>query len=153
MMRFEIADDGAGVRTQLGAEGVRIGFEGQKISIGAEDFVLVDGAFADFREKKFPDAGRPTRTHGVDTTVPMIHIANEADATRGRRPDGEARSGNACDRVEVRAEFLVGVVVATLADEVEVEVRQEKSKRVGVEDFEAFAVMSAALDFVAAGLE
>ena len=152
LMRFEIADDGAGVRTQLGAEAVRVGFEGQKISVGTEDFVLVDGAFADFGKKKFPDPRRPTRTHGVDAAVPVIHIANDADTTRGRRPDGEARSGNACDRVEVRAEFLVGVVVATLADEVEVEVRQEKRKRVGVEDFEAFAVMSAALDFVAAGL-
>ena len=112
LMRFEIADDGAGVRPQLGTEGVRVGFEGQKISVGAEDFVFVDGAFANFGKKKFPDAGRPTRTHGVDAAIPVIHITNNADATRGRRPDGEARSGNAGDRVEVRAKFLVGVVVA-----------------------------------------
>jgi len=151
LMRFEIADDGAGVGAQLGAEGVRVGFEGQKISVGAEDFIFVDGTLADFGKKKFPDAGRPARTHRVDAAVPVIHIANDADATRGRRPDGEARSGNAGDRVEVRAKFLVGVVVAALADEVEVEVRQEKRKRVWVEDFEAFAIMSAPLDFVAAG--
>ena len=75
------------------AKGVGIGFEREKIALRADDFVFVDGAFADFGEEKLPDSGRAARTHGMDAAVPVIHVADDADAFGGGRPDGEMRSG------------------------------------------------------------
>jgi len=150
LVRFEIGDDGAGVGTKFSTKGIGIGFERQKITVRAEDFVFVDGAFGDFREKEFPDTGGAARAHRMDAAVPLIHVANDADALCGRGPDGEVRSGDANNRMEMRAEFLVGVKVAAFANEVEVKVGEEKGEGVGIENFEGFAMVGAALDFVAA---
>ena len=150
LMRFEIGDDGAGVGAQLRVEAVGIGFEREKISVWADELVFIDGAFGDFGKEKFPDARRAARTHGVDTAVPVIHITNDADATSGWRPDGEVRAGDTGDGAKVCAEFLVSVKVAALADEMEIEIGEEKRKGVGIENFKRFVRVGAALDFVAA---
>src|SRR5262249_41031541 len=86
---FEIDDDGAGVGAEFGAKGVRIGFQRQEISVRAGDFEFVDGALFGVRKKKFPDAGRAARAHGVDAAVPAVEIADEADATRAWSPDSK----------------------------------------------------------------
>src|SRR5258705_1362658 len=132
-MRMEIGYYGASVGTKLGLESVRIGFEREKISLRAEDFVFVNGAFADFGKEKLPDAGGSAGTHGMDATVPAIHVANNADATCGRSPHSEMRSRYVCDGVEMGAELFVGVEMAAFANEVEVEIGEEgwKSVRVG----------------------
>ncbi len=117
----------------------------------AEDFVFVDRAFGDFGEEEFPDAGRATRAHGMDTAVPAIHIADDADARRGRRPYGEMCAGDTGDSVKVCAEFFVGVKMAAFADEVEIEVGEEKREGVRIENLEGFTV-GAELNFVAAWL-
>ena len=152
LVRFEIGDDRAGLGAEFAAKSVGIGFEREKVAVGAEDFVFVDGAFGDFGEKEFPDAGRAARTHGMDAAVPAIHYPDDADAFRGGRPDGEMSSGNPSDGVEMRAEFFVSVEVAAFADEMEIEVREEKREGVRIENFEGFAGVGAELDFVAAGL-
>ena len=68
------------------------------------------------------------------------------------RPDGEVGSGDSSDGVEMRAEFFVGVEVAAFADEVEIEVGEEKRESVRIENFEGFAGVGAELNFVTAGL-
>lgn len=151
-MGIEIGDDRAGLGAEFAAEGVRIGFKREKIAVGAEDFVLVNGAFGDFREEQFPDAGRTAGPHGMDAAVPAIHVTNDADAFCGRSPDGEMSAGNASNGVEMRAKLFVGVEVAAFADEMKIEVREEKRKGVGIEDFKGFAGVGAELNFVAAGL-
>src|SRR5690349_13650876 len=55
-MRFEIGDDRAGVWSQLGAEGVGIGFERKHVSVRTDDFEFVDGAFGEFGDEDFPDS-------------------------------------------------------------------------------------------------
>src|SRR5205814_8389810 len=152
LMGFEIGDDGAGVGAKLRMEAVGIGFEWEKISVRADELVFVDGAFGDFGKEKFPDAGRAPRAHGMDTAVPVIHITNDADATSGRRPDGEMRAGDTGDSAKMRAEFLVSVKVAAFADEMEIEIGEERRKGVGIENFKRFVRVGAALDSVAARL-
>ena len=152
MMRIEIGDDRAGLGTKFAAEGVRIGFEREKISVGAENFVFVDGAFADFGEEKFPDAGRASRTHGMDATVPAVHIAYDADTFCCRGPDGEVGSGDASDGVEMRAEFFVSVEMTAFADEMQIEIGEEKRESVRIENFEGLIGVGAALNFVTARL-
>jgi len=147
---LQIADHGAVIRAELAAKGVGIGFEREKISPRADNLVFVNGAFADFRKEKFPDAGRAARTHGMDASVPVIHVADDADAFGGRRPDGEVSTGDSRDGVKVRAKFFVGVKVTAFVHQVKVEVGEEKRESVRVKKFKRFAEMGAALDFVAA---
>lgn len=149
---IEIGDDGAGGGTDFGAEAVGVGFERKNVVLRADDFVFVDGAFLEFGNEEFPDSGRAARAHGMDAAVPIIENTDEADAARGRRPDGEVNAGNSGDGAKMRAEFFVSVVVAALAHEMEIEFADEVRKGVGVVKFERIAAMGAALNFVAARL-
>src|SRR5258707_1596246 len=103
LVRVQIGNDGAGVGAQLGLESVRIGFERKKIAVRAENFVFINGAFADFGEEKFPDTGGSARTHGINAAIPVTHVADDADAASGGCPYGETCSCYACYGVEMRA--------------------------------------------------
>src|SRR6267142_1418721 len=85
---LQVGDDGAGFGTKLGTKCVRIRLEGKESSVWSSDFVFIDGAFAKIGKEKLPDAERAARTHRMDAAVPPVEIADDADATRGRRPDG-----------------------------------------------------------------
>ncbi len=148
---MKVGDHRAGVGAQLGLESIGIGFEREKISVRAENFIFVHGAFAHFREKKFPDARRTAWTHGMNAAVPVIHIAHDTDAAGRGRPDGEVRSGHSRDRLEVRAKLFVSVEVAAFTEEMEIKIGEKERECVGIEDFEGFASVSATLNFVTAG--
>jgi hypothetical protein len=55
-MGFEIGDNRSGVRSQLGAEAIGIGFQWEHVAVVSDNFVFVDRAFAGFREEEFPNA-------------------------------------------------------------------------------------------------
>src|SRR5216684_854217 len=142
---FQIGDDGAGVGAKLGTEGVGVGLERKNVSIRTNDFEFVNGAFGQFGKENFPDAGGAARAHGMDAAVPTIEVADDADAARAGRPDGKVDAANAFEGDEMRAEFLVGVVVATFAHEIQVELGEDARKSVGVVEFKRLAVVRAAL--------
>src|ERR1700719_3892443 len=114
-MSMQVGYHRAGVGAQFALKGVWISFEGEKISVWTENLVFVDGACSDFGKKEFPDAGGAAGAHGMDATVPMVHVTDDADAPRGWRPDGEVSSGHAGDGLRMRTEFFVGVEVAAFA--------------------------------------
>ena len=87
----------------------------------------------------------------MDAAVPVIHVADDADAASGGRPNGEVGSGYACDGMQMSAQFFVGVEMAAFADEVEIEVGEEERKCVRVENFKLLASVGTALNFVTAG--
>src|SRR5579859_809940 len=87
----------------------------------------------------------------MDAAVPAVEIADDADAPRGRRPDGEVDAGDAVDGLQVRAKFFVRVVVAAFGHEVKVEIAELVRKRIRIVDFERDAFVRAALNFVAGG--
>ena len=62
----------------------------------------------------------------------MIKIAYDADAPSAWCPHGKINALHAFDGVNMPAELVVRVVVATLAHEVKIELTQEKGKSVGV---------------------
>src|SRR5690348_11894965 len=88
LVHIEIRDDGAGGRADLGAKGVRVGFKRDHVSIGADDLVFVDGTLVELGDEEFPDAGGAASAHGVGATVPLIEIADYADAASAGRPHG-----------------------------------------------------------------
>lgn len=131
MVTVEIDDDGAGFGAQFGGEGVRIGFESHHLAGAREDFEFVEAAFGESRDENFPDTGGAS-AHRVDAAVPMIEIADDADARRVGRPDGEVHAGHSGDFAKVRAEFFVILEMSAFAEEVKVVIgeKRREGKRV-----------------------
>src|SRR5437016_4235294 len=147
---IEARDDGAGVGAQLRAEGVGIGFEREDVPARADNFKFVDGVFLELREKNFPDARGAASAHGMDAAVPAVEVANDADALCAGSPDREVNAPSAFKRYDVSAEFLVSVVMAAFAHEVEIELAQHNGKSIRIESFERIAEVRAPLNLVTA---
>src|SRR5207249_5702332 len=147
---IEARYDGAGVGAQLRAEGVGIGFEREDVAARADDFIFVDGVFLELREENFPDARGAASAHGMDADVPAVEVANDADALCAGSPDREVNAPNAFKCYDVSAEFLVSVVMAAFAHEVEVEFAQHNGKSIRVENLEGIPEVRASLNLVTA---
>ena len=74
-------------------------------------------------DEELPDPRSATRLHRVLAPVPEVERAHHAHSLRGRRPDREARSFDAIDRLRVRTQLVVDVMVVTLTEEVQIELR------------------------------
>jgi len=75
-----------------------------------------------------------SHSHGVDPPVPMVEIADEADAHRIGRPDCEPHAPNPMKYPEVRTEQAVEFIVAPLVVEEKVHLfycRQETIRVMG----------------------
>lgn len=81
--------------------------------------------------------------------VPSIEVAHDADAARAGRPDREVDAGDAFESDDMRAEFIVSVVVAPLPHKVEIEFGENAGERVGIVELERLAVVRAALNHIA----
>src|SRR5258705_10142138 len=148
LIGIQVGDDRTGLRAQLGAEGVGIGLERDHVSVGADDFVFVDGAFIQFGDKKLPNSGGAASAHRIYTAIPMIEIANYADAATAGRPDGEIDAAHTFESLNVCAELIVGVVVAAFAHQVQIEFAEEEWEGVSIELLEGCAGGEAILNAV-----
>src|SRR5580692_625813 len=109
-MLVEPRDDRAGVRPELRAETVWVGFQRQNGILRAYDFVFVDDPFVVFRDEEFPDSGIAPGAHGIDAAVPSVEIADDADAAGVGRPHGEVHASDAFECLHMGAESSVSVV-------------------------------------------
>ena len=68
----------------------------------------------------------------MKAAVPMVEIADDADALRIRRPDGEAGAGHAVNHAQLRAELLVNFPFVALAEQKQIRFaeRRQKGKRI-----------------------
>src|SRR5215831_6854620 len=89
----------------------------------------------------------------MDAAVPPIEVTDDTDAFRAGGPNGEVDALNAFKSDEVRPEFLVGVVMAALAHEIEVKLREDAGESIGVVNLERLTVVGMAMDFVTGGRE
>ena len=147
---IEAGDDGARIGAQLGAEGVGIGFEGENVAAGADDFIFVDGAFAELGEENLPEAGGATSAHGMDAAIPAIEIAHDADALGAGGPNGEVNAADAFQGDHMSAQFFVSVVVAAFAHEIQIKLAKYDGKGIGIEDLEGIAGVGSSLNLVTA---
>ena len=77
-----------------------------------------------------PDA--PSSRIGWNAPVPMVEIADDADALGVRRPDGEAGAVNAVNHAELRAELVVNFPLVALAEEKQIRFAERGQKRIRV---------------------
>ena len=115
---------------------------------GREDLVLVVRARADAGQEQLPDAGRAERAHRVDAPVPVVEVADDGDRARARRPDGERGARDAVDLAHVRAEALPQLLVAALAEQVQVELADRRQEAVRVVDRDRAGVAVVDLELV-----
>ena len=113
----------------------RIGLLRHAIAAGADDIELVARAFGDARDEQLPHAGAVAQTHRVAPRVPGVEITDHRDAAGIRRPHGEARAAHAVDGHHVGAERMRQLEVPAFAEQVQVDVAEQGSVRVGVLGF------------------
>ncbi len=112
----------------------RIRFQRQQAPLAVEHLVFVAGTFGHSRHEDFPDAVCRMQAHGVPTAVPVIEIADHADARRVGRPYRKPRARNAKKRGDMSAQFPVDLSVGAFAKKVEIEFAQRCRESISILD-------------------
>ena len=86
------------------------------------------------RREDLPHAAGAERAHRVHAPVPVVEVADDADAGRVRGPDREVNAFDAADRHRMRAELVVDAGVIAFAEEIEIVVGEHPAEAVGVVD-------------------
>src|SRR5690348_14486131 len=69
----------------------------------------------------------------------MIELADHADAAGARRPNRKIHAANAFECLDVRAQFVVSIVVAPFTHKIQIELADEQGKGVSVVALEGVA--------------
>ena len=70
--------------------------------------------FAHSGQKQLPHAAAEQLSHRINPAVPAVEIANNADALRIGRPNGEVNTGRIAERAQVSAKFFVDLPMLAL---------------------------------------
>ncbi|MNZ99450.1 hypothetical protein D3C78_1187760 [compost metagenome] len=124
--------DGSVLRPQFGAAGIRVGLQGQKLAIGAEDFELVGAAGIDVRREDFPDAGILAEAHHMPSAIPIVEIADDGNTPRIGRPHGEVKTFDAFEFQRMRAHPVEEPEMRSFTDEIIVHGSENRAEAVGV---------------------
>ncbi|OIQ79884.1 hypothetical protein GALL_383660 [mine drainage metagenome] len=134
-------DAGGSAGPDLEAEAVRVGLDHGVAAVAVADFELVQAAHGQFRDEHFPHAARAERAHGVDAAIPAVEVADDADALRVRRPQRKTNPGDAFALVGVGAQHVVGAQQPAFAEQMQVVLRSQRRKGVGIVLLETLAVL------------
>ena len=129
--RALIEHDRCPVGANLACEGQRIGLERQRVPIARRDCKLVAVARPRARYEQFPVAVA-AHPHQVTLGVPEIEIAYEGDRLRVGREQDEADPRDALAGHRMRAELVIEALMRAFAEQIEIEVAQDRRKAVRV---------------------
>src|SRR5512146_2263131 len=87
---------------RLEEETIRVSFQ-QNMTVQVANFVFVESPFTDARNEDFPNAGRSKGAHLMETAIPVVEIAHDADPLSVWSPHSEARSLHSVERSQLRA--------------------------------------------------
>ena len=129
--RLHVGDNRRRLRPKLRRECDRVGLERQQFAQWADDleFVLVAGT--DSREEDFPEAVA-AHAHGVTASVPGIEVADHADAFGIGRQHGKGDARDAIVLDRMRPQFVIELKVAAFAQEMQIDVGQDRQKPVRI---------------------
>jgi hypothetical protein len=114
-------------RRDLEEKPAGVGFQGNvPMSVAHLEFVV--RAHAQAGKENFPDPRRAEQPQGMKPPVPMVEIADDADALRVRRPNGEAGAGQAVNHAPLRAEFFIKAAFVALAEQEQVRLTERRQK-------------------------
>ena len=132
---LRINDDRCGLGPDLRGKRNRIGLERQQVAVRAQDLEFVLVSCAGCRHENFPEAVA-AHAHGMAPAVPDIEIADDAHAPRVRREYGEGDARHAIERDRMRAELVIEPEMGALAQQIEIEIGQNRRKAIGVVQFD-----------------
>ena len=130
----QVPHDRGGAWRHLGVMAVGVGLERQQVAVRADQFVLVKGAVGQAGNEDFPHAGFDPQPHGMAAAVPVIEIADHADAAGIGRPHGEVHARDPVDGAAMGAQLLEGAQMGALYQQVDVQLAQHRREAVGVLD-------------------
>ena len=84
------------------------------------DVILIQRTFGDAGDEVLPDTGILTRAQRMRIFVPIVEASHHRHGPRIGGPYAEGGAGFAVHRSKVRAELLVGTVVASLVEKIKV---------------------------------
>ena len=96
------------------------------------NLILVERSFAQARHEQFPETAGDVLPHGMAAAVPVVEIADHADARGVGGPDGEVHAVDAVDLPQLRPQPVVALPVPAFVQQVEVVVGQQVRKGVGI---------------------
>ena len=137
----DVPDDRRGLGPQLGGEAVGVGLLDEIALVTALDLELVDLALDQVGDEDLPDPRRPAAPHRVPAAVPVVEVADDADPHGVRGPDGEVDAAEALVVAEVGPQAFEVAVVRPFAQQVKVEVGQDRSELVGVDELPAMPLV------------
>ncbi len=118
----------------LAGSGARIGLQERRPTRGRRELELVPCTGGNARDEQFPDPLRQPLAHRLDASIPAVPVADHTDPARIGRPNRKARAGNAIDRGRMRSEGARQFLVASLPDQVEIEVAEQQSEAIRIVD-------------------
>src|SRR6202043_2307637 len=123
--------DGSGLGPHFGGKRQRLGFERQRLALRACDVELVVIADPGARGEKLPIAwgGHPPR---MAARLPEIEIADPAAPPCIRCEHHEGDAVDAVKHQRMRAELVVEPLIGPFAEQIEIEVAQDRREAIGV---------------------
>src|SRR5690606_41105328 len=98
----------------------------------ADDLVFVDFSHYHIRDEDFPYADARMQAHGMASAIPVVEMADHADAGGVRRPHGKARAGDTIEAHGMSALHLIKAHVPPFTDQMPVELAKHAWQAVGV---------------------
>ena len=133
----QVDDLRGGFRGTLCPEAVGIALLAREVAVFHT--VFVERAVFESRAEEFPEAAGNVLPHRVTTVVPIVELADDADARRVRSPDGEVDAADAVHFAQLRAELVVALPMSSFAEQVQVVLGKRRRECVGVVHHGAFA--------------
>jgi len=127
-------DARGGARSMLVSARVGIGLQEDAAARAMAYLVLVERADWQLRDEQLPHAARAAVLHRVRATVPVVEVADHGHALCVRRPHREAYALRAGDLDRIRAERVVGLEELPRSEKVQIEIRDRRRERVGIDD-------------------
>ena len=129
---FGLRDDGTRGGAHFAGESDRVGLERQEVPVARDDFIFVDGAFANSGGENFPEPGIDSFAHLMRTAVPAVEGADHPDPQRMRRPDGEMRPLDPLETQRVGAKPVVDLAMSALNKKIVVDFPEHGAECIGV---------------------
>ena len=86
------------------------------------------------RKEDLPDAARAERTHRVSATVPVVEVADDADADGVGRPHRKVHAVGRADAHRMGAELFVDPRVIAFAEEIQIVVTEDSPVAIRIVD-------------------
>ena len=127
-----VSDDRSGRGPELPLEAKRVRFERQQSAVRIQELELINRSDCQFRDEDLPQAAVEAPAHLAAPAIPPIEVADDGNAGRVRRPEGEQHAVDALVADELGAKPSVELAMRALPHQIVVERTQRRAERVGV---------------------